>query len=98
MSLVAAYLKGLEDALSPPLRAILWRVLGLGLALSVLVLAAALPTGSNAMLFAQRYQVREAEASTVIVLSTAGFMLSAPLWLTLLDLWRRSGLSAAAAG
>lgn len=72
-----------------------------GLALSVLVLAAALPTGSNAMLFAQRYQVREAEASTVIVLSTAGFMLSAPLWLTLLDLWRRSGfsgLSAAAAG
>ena len=41
------------------------------------------------MLFAQRYQVREAEASTVIVLSTAGFMLSAPLWLTLLDLWRR---------
>jgi predicted permease len=69
-----------------------------GLALSVLVLAAALPTGSNAMLFAQRYQVREAEASTVIVLSTAGFMLSAPLWLTLLDLWRRSGFSAAAAG
>jgi len=38
MSLVAAYLKGLEDALSPPLRAILWRVLGLGLALSVLLI------------------------------------------------------------
>lgn len=41
MSLVAAYLKGLEDALSPPLRAILWRVLGLGLALSVLLIVGA---------------------------------------------------------
>ena len=68
-----------------------------GLALSVLVLAAALPTGNNAMLFAQLSDP-QAEASTVIVLSTAGFMLSAPLWLTLLDLWRRSGFSAAAAG
>ncbi|MFA5121954.1 EI24 domain-containing protein [Zavarzinia sp.] len=37
MSLVAIYLKGLEDALSPPLRAILWRVLGLGLVLSALL-------------------------------------------------------------
>ena len=41
MSLIAAYLKGLEDALSPPLRAILWRVLGLGLVLSVLLIVAA---------------------------------------------------------
>lgn len=37
MSLIAIYLKGLEDALSPPLRAILWRVLGIGLLLSVLL-------------------------------------------------------------
>ncbi|RJF89691.1 hypothetical protein D3874_24220 [Oleomonas cavernae] len=37
MSLIAAYLKGLEDALSPPLRAILWRVLGLGVVLSILI-------------------------------------------------------------
>lgn len=37
MSLIAAYLKGLEDALSPALRGILWRVLGLGLALSALI-------------------------------------------------------------
>ncbi len=63
-----------------------------GLALAVLVMAAALPTGSNAMLFAQRYRVREAEASTVIVLSTLGFMLSAPLWLLLLAAWREHGV------
>lgn len=37
MSLIGAYLKGLEDALSPPLRAILWRVLAMGLVLSGLI-------------------------------------------------------------
>lgn len=41
MSLIAAFLKGLEDALSPPLRAILWRVLALGLALTVVLVWAA---------------------------------------------------------
>ncbi|WP_166646532.1 EI24 domain-containing protein [Zavarzinia compransoris] len=41
ISLAAAFLKGLEDALSPPLRAILWRVLGLGLVLSALLIAGA---------------------------------------------------------
>ncbi len=55
-----------------------------GLALSVLVMAAALPVGSNAMLFAQRYRVREGEAAAVVVISTVGFMLTAPLWLALL--------------
>jgi malonate transporter and related proteins len=60
-------------------------VFGLGgLPLAVLVMAAALPAGSNALLFAQRYQTLEGEASAVIVLSTLCFAFTAPLWLSLL--------------
>ena len=55
-----------------------------GLPLQVAVLMAALPTGSNALIFAQRYQALEAETTTAIVLSTLGFVLTAPLWLALL--------------
>jgi hypothetical protein len=55
-----------------------------GLALSVLVMLAALPVGSNALIFAQRYRTLQAEATAAIVLSTLGFMLSAPLWLMVL--------------
>lgn len=55
-----------------------------GLPLSVLVMAAALPIGSNALLFAQRYRTREGEASAVIVVSTVLFAFSAPLWLAVL--------------
>ncbi|MEY2655228.1 MAG: hypothetical protein RLZZ524_2256 [Pseudomonadota bacterium] len=62
-----------------------WWVFGLrGLPLSVLVMAAALPIGSNALLFAQRYRTREGEASAVIVVSTLLFAFSAPLWLVVL--------------
>jgi hypothetical protein len=55
-----------------------------GLALQVVVLMGALPSGSNALIFAQRYRVLEAEATTAIVLSTVGFVLTAPLWLAVL--------------
>jgi predicted permease len=55
-----------------------------GLPLAVLVMLAALPVGSNALIFAQRYRTLQAEATAAIVLSTLGFMLSAPLWLALL--------------
>ena len=54
-----------------------------GTPLSVLAMMAALPTGSNALLFAQRYATREAEATAAIVLSTLAFALTAPLWLAL---------------
>lgn len=54
-----------------------------GLPLQVTVMMAALPTGSNALIFAQRYRSHEAEATTAIVLSTFGFVASAPLWLAL---------------
>jgi predicted permease len=57
-----------------------------GLALSVVVMVAALPTGSNALIFAQRYRTLEAEATATIVLSTLCFVLTAPLWLLIVGL------------
>ncbi len=55
-----------------------------GLPLSVVVMLAALPTGSNALLFAQRYGVLAPEAAAATVVSTCAFVLTAPLWLALL--------------
>ena len=55
-----------------------------GLPLAVLVMLAALPVGSNALIFAQRYRTLEAEATAAIVLSTLAFVLTAPLWLAVL--------------
>jgi len=49
--------------------------------LAVVVMAAALPSGSNALLFAQRYQTLEAEATAAIVISTVAFVVTAPFWL-----------------
>lgn len=54
------------------------------LALQVTVMCAALPVGSNALLFAQRYRSGEGEATAAIVLSTLAFGVTAPLWLWLL--------------
>ena len=47
-------------------------------------MGAALPIGSNALIFSQRYETLEAEATTAIVFSTLGFLMTAPLWLMLL--------------
>jgi malonate transporter and related proteins len=55
-----------------------------GLPLHIVVLMSALPTGSNPLIFAQRYRSAEAEATAAIVISTVGFVLTAPLWLALL--------------
>ena len=55
-----------------------------GLPLSVLVMLAALPVGSNALIFAQRYNTLQAEATAAIVFSTLAFVLTAPLWLAVL--------------
>jgi malonate transporter and related proteins len=55
-----------------------------GLPLSVLVLAAAAPVGSNALIFAQRYRSLEAEATAAIVFSTLAYILAASLWLWVL--------------
>jgi predicted permease len=55
-----------------------------GLPLAVVVMMAALPVGSNALIFSQRYAALEAEATTAIVLSTLAFVVTAPLWLAVL--------------
>lgn len=52
-----------------------------GLPLSVVVMFAALPSGNNAMIFAQRYGTQEGETTTAIALSTFVFALTAPVWL-----------------
>ncbi len=52
-----------------------------GLPLSVVVMAAALPVGNNALIFAQRYGTQEAESTAAIALSTFAFALTAPAWL-----------------
>lgn len=54
------------------------------LPLTVIVMAAAMPTGSNALMFAQRYRSQEGEATAAIVVSTLAFAATAPLWLLLL--------------
>jgi malonate transporter len=60
-------------------------VMGLrGLPLTVIVMAAAMPTGANALMFAQRYRSGEAEATAAIVVSTLAFAATAPLWLLFL--------------
>jgi len=58
-----------------------------GVPLAVLVMAAALPVGSNALLFAQRYATLEAEATAAIVASTVAFVATAGLWLGVLGLF-----------
>ena len=55
-----------------------------GLALQVVVVMAALPTGSNPLIFAQRYRTLEGETTAVIVLSTLGFVVTLPMWLAIL--------------
>lgn len=55
-----------------------------GLPLAVIVVAGTLPTGSNALLFAQRYATLQAETTTAIVVSTVAFVFTLPLWLLLL--------------
>jgi predicted permease len=57
-----------------------------GVALAVVVMMAALPIGSNALIFAQRYRTLEAETTAATVFSTLAFVVTAPLWLTVLKL------------
>jgi len=55
-----------------------------GLPLAVVVMMAALPIGSNALIFAQRYRTLEAEATAATVFSTLAFVAVAPAWLLVL--------------
>jgi len=55
-----------------------------GLPLAVVVMMAALPIGSNALIFAQRYRTLEAETTAATVFSTLAFVAAAPAWLAVL--------------
>lgn len=56
-----------------------------GVPLAVTVMAAAMPIGVNALMFAQRYHSAEAQTTAAIVVSTLAFAATAPLWLLLLQ-------------
>ena len=79
----AVWMSGAKLLLLPALVLVAghWGAGLIGMPLAVIVLCAALPVGSNALLFAQRYQTLEHEATAAIVISTFGFVVSAPLWL-----------------
>lgn len=71
-----------------PLAVLVFARFGLGLTgvpLAIVVMMAALPVGSNALIFAQRYQTLPGEVSTAIVLSTLAFVATAPLWIAALQ-------------
>ena len=55
-----------------------------GVPLAVVVMMAALPIGSNALIFAQRYRALEAEVTAATVFSTLAFVAVAPAWLVVL--------------
>jgi predicted permease len=55
-----------------------------GVPLAVVVMMGAMPIGSNALIFAQRYRALEAETTAATVFSTLAFVVTAPLWLTVL--------------
>jgi predicted permease len=57
-----------------------------GIPLAVVVMMAALPIGSNALIFAQRYHALEAETTAATVFSTLAFAFTAPVWLAVLAL------------
>lgn len=57
-----------------------------GLPLAVIVVMAALPVGSNPLIFAQRYRVLEGEVTAAIVVSTVAFAATLALWLALLGM------------
>jgi predicted permease len=71
-----------------PLAVLVFARFGLGLGgvpLAIVVMMAALPVGSNALIFAQRYQTLPGEVSTAIVVSTLAFVATAPLWIAALQ-------------
>ena len=56
-----------------------------GLPLVIAVLCAALPIGSNVLLFASRYDTLQGETTAAIVASTSGFLITGTIWLFVLS-------------
>ena len=57
------------------------------LPLSVMVMAAAMPSGANVFLFAQRYQVAQGLSTATVAVSTVLALGTVPAMLALLDAW-----------
>lgn len=62
-----------------------WGMGLVGVPLAVVVMMAALPSGSNALMFAQRYDALAPEVTATIVVSTLAFAATASLWLLVLS-------------
>ena len=56
-----------------------------GVPRAVVVMMGALPIGSNALIFAQRYRALEGETTAATVFSTLAFVAVAPFWLLVLE-------------
>ena len=80
----AVYLATLALAVMPAIAFGLATLLGLDdLTRKVVTVAAAMPTGVNAYLFASYFKIAEGMATNTIVLATAASLVSVPLWLAL---------------
>jgi malonate transporter len=80
----ALVLVAVKNLLMPALvLAIAWSMGVQGIALTVLMVAAALPIGANVFLFAQRYQVAQAEVTAGVALSTTLALLTVSLLMAL---------------
>lgn len=86
----AVAMTALKVAVAPALVFVLGRfVFGLAaLPLAVLTVAAALPVGTNPLLFAQRYDTLQGETTSAIVVSTLAFVVALPLWLAVVGVGR----------
>lgn len=89
---MALTLTALKNFGHPVLVAIIGSLLGLhGLPLTVMVVAASLPMGANAFLFAQRYNTVQADVSAGVAVSTAMALVSVALALWLAPMVPRLG-------
>ena len=80
----ALLMTGIKNVLLPVLAGTLGWVFGLtGVPLAVVVLTAAMPVGSNAFLFSQRYATAESVTTASVAVSTAASVLSVSLVLAL---------------
>ena len=93
-TVIGPHLKGalrisvVKTIVHPLLMAAAGRAFGLhGLALSVMVVAAALPVGANVFLFSQRYHKEEDVVTASVAVSTAMALVTVTVVMALLGRW-----------
>jgi malonate transporter and related proteins len=83
----ALVIASIKNLLHPTLMALVGYFAGLrGITLTVLVMAAAMPTGANVFLFAQRYQKAQDLVTASVVVSTVVALFTVTLVMYLLPL------------